>query len=156
MPTTKKESLVFTLMMCSLMVLCMAAYNAARIHGVTEHYLIDVLKGFPLAFVYALVADLFLVGPLAKILAYSMIEQGDPIIKKVLIISSCMVTGMVIVMSLFGAIMGVGISDETFLVWMKNIPMNFIVALPLQVLLVGPIVRFGFGKIFKEVKETTE
>ncbi len=148
MPKNKKESFVFTLMMCSLMVLVMSIYNVARIHGVSENLLIDTLKGFPLAFVVALAADWFLVGPLAKKLAFKFIKPEDAMIKKAIIISSCMVVGMVLVMSLFGSLMGVGLSANLLLVWLINIPLNFIVAYPLQILVAGPLVRFGFVRIY--------
>ena len=148
MPRNKKESLVFTTMMCAVMVLCMSAYNVARIHGIGEHYLRNVLFGFPLGFAVAYAADWFVVGPVAKKIAYKFIKDEDPIIKKVLIISSCMVTSMLIIMFLFGAVMGVGISALTLKVWMINIPLNFIVALPLQIVVAGPLVRFGFTKIY--------
>jgi len=148
MPKNKKESFVFTLMMCSLMVFVMSLYNVTRIHGVSNSLLIDALKGFPLGFIVALVADWFLVGPLAKKIAFKFIKPDDPMLKKAITISSCMVVGMVFIMSLFGAIMGVGLSSDLLIIWLVNIPLNFIVAYPLQIVLVGPLVRFGFSKIY--------
>lgn len=148
MPTNRKESFVFTLMMCSLMVLVMSLYNVARIHGVSENLILNTLKAFPLGFLVALLADWFLVGPLAKKLAFKFIKPEDAMIKKAIIISSCMVVGMVLIMSLFGAFMGVGLSSDLLLVWLINVPLNFIVAYPLQILVAGPLVRFSFSKIY--------
>ncbi len=147
MPKNKKESFIFTLMMCTIMVLVMSFYNVIRIHGMTEHVMLDTIKSFPLAFVIAFTADWVIVGHIAKRVAFRIIKPEDPMIKKAIIISSFMVIGMVIIMSLFGAFMCSGFSMNIFAVWMMNIPMNFIVAYPLQILIAGPIVRFGFGKI---------
>ena len=46
-----------------------------------------------------------------------------------------MVCGMVILMSLYGAVEQAGISEQTLMVWLTNIPKNFIAALPLQLLI---------------------
>ncbi len=146
MPKNKKESFIFTLMMCTIMVLVMTFYNMFRSHG-TEGLIVQTLIGFPLGFVVAFVGDWFLVGPLAKKVAFKFVGHNDPVIKKALVISSCMVTGMVIYMSLFGAIMGVGFTEGLLMAWLINIPLNFIVALPLQLVVAGPIVRFGFSKV---------
>lgn len=148
MPVNKKESLVFSLMMCGFMVFFMSIYNVVRIYGVTELLIQQVWMGFPLGFVVAFIADWFFVGPFAKKIAYRYLKQEDPIWKKVVLISTSMVTGMVLVMSLYGAILGVGLSSKTLVVWLMNIPFNFIVALPLQIGLAGPIVRLVFRSIF--------
>lgn len=149
MPKTKKESFIFTLMMCCVMVLVMTFYNQWRIHGLTQEMLHMSLIGFPLAFIVAFIADWILVGPLAKRIAFTFIGPKDPVLKKILWVSTCMVTGMVIIMSLFGALMGVGLSTQLLSAWAINIPYNFIVALPLQVLIAGPLVRTAFGKMVK-------
>ena len=38
--------------------------------------------------------------------------------------------------------------------WMKSIPMNFILALPYQILIAGPIVRTLFQRIVKKGKNS--
>lgn len=148
MPINKKESLIFTFFMCSFMVYVMSIYNIYRIEGYHEGFFAKVWLGFPLAFVIAFAADWFIVSPIAKSFAFRFIRQEDPVVKKILLISGSMVCGMVIIMSLFGAIHGVGFSSQTFIVWLINIPFNFIVALPLQLLIAGPIVRLVFRQLF--------
>lgn len=148
MPVNKKESLVFSLMMCGFMVFFMSIYNVVRIYGTTDLWFQKAWMGFPIAFIVAFIADWYIVGPLAKKLAYRFIKHDDPIWKKVVLISTSMVTGMVLVMSLYGAILGVGLSSKTLVVWLMNIPFNFIVALPLQMGLAGPVVRLVFRSIF--------
>ena len=65
---------------------------------------------------------------------------SKPIIK-IIMISFCMVCGMVILMSLYGAIEQSGIGEQTLTVWLTNIPKNFIAALPLQLFIAGPFIR---------------
>lgn len=62
---------------------------------------------------------------------------------------------MVILMSMYGAIevsIELGQWNNLFIIWLKNIPMNFIMALPLQLIIAGPIVRVVFRKAFPEGK----
>lgn len=59
-----------------------------------------------------------------------------------------MVSGMVLLMSLFGAVMNVGINSSLPSAYVKGIGFNFIAALPLQLLIVGPIVRLIFTKMY--------
>lgn len=148
MPINKRESLIFTTFMCAFMVFFMTLYNVVRIHGFTSDLLISTWIGFPLAYAVALVSDWFLVGPLAKKIAYKIAGENPPTWKLVIAISSSMVTGMVLIMSLFGAIVGVGINSQTLIVWLINIPFNFVVALPLQMILAGPLVRLTFRRLF--------
>lgn len=148
MPINKRESMIFTILMCAFMVFFMTLYNVARVHGISNEMVASAWLGFPLAFIIALVGDWLIVAPIAKKLAFSIIGYDAPSFKKVIAISSCMVCGMVIIMSLYGAIMGVGISAQTAIVWLCNIPANFIVALPLQLLIAGPLVRYVFRSAF--------
>ena len=64
-----------------------------------------------------------------------------------LIFTLTMCTLMVLIMSMYGAFMGVGFSMAFFALWLANIPLNFIVAYPLQILAVGPLVRYGFRRV---------
>lgn len=114
MPINKRESMVFTIIMC------------------------------------AIIGDWFLVAPTAKKIAIKAVGHDAPVWKKMIAIPTCMVCGMVLIMSLFGAIMGVGFSSQTISVWVYNIPANFIVALPMQLIVAGPAVRFVFRKAFPE------
>lgn len=153
MPTNKRESLIYTVMMCFLMVLWMSMYNVLLHMG---GFSMDVLKegwlGFPLAYIYAMVFDWFLVSKIAKGFAFRFLVRHDSTQwKKVICVSICMVIPMVIVMSFYGALEGCVRSGEWSLlgrIWMYNIPKNFIMALPFQILIAGPIVRRVFRRVF--------
>jgi len=151
LPTTKKESLYFGAMMCFGMVVVMSVYNLyvnGLIHTITiSGFLMQFLIGFIVAFIL----DLFIVGPIARKIAFSLPYDKSKKIFVILSMSFCMVLGMVFWMSLYGlgtAYISNGISTDSIVqsyaaIFIKN----FIVALPLQLLIMGPIVRFIFTKI---------
>lgn len=151
MPTTKKESLIFTIMMCAFMVFCMSIYNVSlHTGGFSKQVIIDSLIGFPLAFIVAMVCDWFIVSRPAKAIAFKFIKKEDKQIKIAVLISVFMVCGMVLCMSMFGALHNVGLTADLPSAYITAIGMNFIVALPLQLLIAGPIIRFIFGKVFNK------
>ena len=62
---------------------------------------------------------------------------------------------MVIIMSLYGALevaVSQGLWSQVGIIWLTNIPKNFVVALPLQLLIAGPLVRKVFRTLFPEGK----
>lgn len=114
-----------------------------------------MIIGFVPAFIVGLFLDIFVVGKLAKSFVIRIVKHGDPLIKKILFMSLFMVSGMVLLMSLYGAIISVGISPELPSAYVKGIGFNFIAALPLQLLIVGPTVRLIFTKIFSTEQSLT-
>lgn len=144
----KQEQLVFTTLTCACMVLGMSIYNVLLLKGFTSTVWIDVIIGFIPAFIVGLLLDIFVVGKLSKSVVTKVVKQGDPLIKKILFMSFFMVTGMVLLMSLYGAIMNVGVSTELPSAYVKGVGFNFIAALPLQLIIVGPAVRLIFSKIY--------
>ncbi len=109
--------------------------------------MLNSIKDYPGGLLVAIILDLLVVGPIAKGLAFKYIIN-DYMKKNVVLIgitiSVMMVLGMVSCMSLFGIIMAghVGVASY-FHAWI----FNFIVALPLQLLIVGPIARAVLGKM---------
>ena len=153
MPRNKRESLIYTVIMCFAMVLWMSFYNVAiQMGGVHTAVFSEGWLGFPLAYVCAMLLDWFVVSKLAKGFAFRFLvspESSDT--KKIIAISSCMVVGMVFFMSLYGAAEGCvrsGVWSRLLLNWLINIPRNFIMALPFQLLVAGPLVRRVFRHAF--------
>ena len=158
MPKNKRESLLFTFIMCFLMVLWMSIYNVARQYG---HMGADVIAaawiGFPPAYVFAMLCDWFVASPLAKGFAFKhLVTPGKSSPRAMtLAVSTCMVFPMVIIMSLYGAFEGAlhaGTLAVVPMAWLTNIPWNFIMAmaLPWNLLVAGPIARFLFRRAFPE------
>jgi hypothetical protein len=153
MPQNKRESLIYTVMMCFLMVLWMSIYNVSiHMNGLSVESVKAAWLGFPLAYVVAMCCDWFIVSGVAKKIAFGYLLKPDSsIVRKVITVSSCMVVPMVILMSLYGAIelcIQTNAWNRILLIWLTNIPLNFIMALPFQLIVAGPIVRLAFRKVF--------
>lgn len=153
MPQNKRESFVFTVMMCFVMVLVMSIYNTAMAFGgISGQSIQAAWLGFPIAYGVAMACDWFLVSNSAKKFAFRYwVNPQDSQLRKALCISCAMVIPMVILMSLYGTIehsLHTGQWDMLLQHWVRNIGLNVIVALPLQLLIAGPLVRKGFAKIF--------
>ena len=136
MPQNKRESLIFTVMMCFFMVFFMSIYNVACHHGALNLEIVkDAWIGFPIAYCFAMCCDWFLVSGLAKGFAFRFLvkPESEPF-KKAIAVS---VSG------------GAG-WNQLLLIWITNIPRNFIMALPLQLLIAGPFIRGLFRKLFPE------
>ena len=157
MPQNKRETLIYTVMMCFVMVLWMSFYNVALQQGrFTLETLAASWIGFPFAYVVGMCCDWFVASKIAKGVAFRfLVKPQDSALKKILCISCGMVVVMVVLMSLYGACEGAfhtgnwaGVPGN----WLMNIPRNFIMALPLQLLLAGPLVRRVFRAAFPEGK----
>lgn len=154
LPTTKRESLYFGTMMCFGMVFFMTFYNM-WLNGVLESVTIDeLLLSFAGGFVIALSLDLFVVGPLARKAVALVLPTKTKKVHMVLKMSTFMVLGMAACMSVYGLITAYfhgGTTGEFWLIEYLSIFLkNFIVAFPLQVLIMGPVVRYLFVKFIKE------
>ena len=154
MPTNKRESLIFTFIMCFAMVLWMSIYNVALHQGALAMGAVaQAWLGFPVAYVFAMCADWFVAAPLAKGFAFRFLVtpgKSSPL-AMTLAVSSCMVVPMVIIMSLFGAVEVASQAGEFAAIpfmWISNIPTNFIMALPWNLLVAGPVSRFVFRRAF--------
>ena len=153
MPQNKRESFIYSVMMCFTMVLWMSIYNVALHMGALNFETICAAwLGFPIAYVFAFCCDWFLVSGIAKGFAFRFLVKPDSsVMRKVICISSCMVVPMVIIMSMYGALEGCVKSGNwslLFVIWLINIPKNFIMALPFQLLIAGPLVRKVFRSLF--------
>ena len=153
MPTTRKESILFGTMMCFGMVLIMSVYNLFLNGLIGELSVGEMFIEGAIGLMIALLLDLFLVGPTAKKVAFMLPYDKSKKVFVILAISFCMVVGMVLFMSLYGlgtAFLTNGVRTGSMITsYFTIVIKNFIVAFPLQLLIMGPIVRFLFVKIVK-------
>ena len=119
-------------MICTTMVFIMSCYNIAIIEGFSLSIFKHAIMGFPLAFVYALIGD-------------------DSIAKVGLCMSFFTGCGMVIWMSLFGVVTNIGLSSNFVYAYIIAMFTNFIFAIPLNLLIVSPLMRFLFFKLFPPI-----
>lgn len=147
MPRNFKEAMIFTCLMCSMMVFGMSAWNLF----VAGHLsLVHITSGFVPGFVVAFLLDVLIVGPIAKKVAISLLTHMGHHEKrwaKIIAISGTMAICMVTLMSFFGLFMnGVGVTPASYgNAWLTNLVM----ALPLNFIVAGPISRFILGRIQK-------
>ncbi|GMA70632.1 membrane protein [Leuconostoc litchii] len=146
MPKNLKEELIFTLVLAGLMVFGMTSYNVVLSQGFSLNSINEIFTGYPLGLFVALLCDFVIVGPIAKKIAFRMLipkYMKKTATKIALTISLLMVAGMVSCMSLFGVL----INNQNLLSYPTTWILNIIVALPLQLLIVGPISRFVLSSI---------
>ena len=138
MPRNKKEGIIFGVTMCFLMVCGMSAYNLTLVGKLSfAKFAVGLIPGFIVAFFF----DTVIVGPVAKKLAFKLPIDRDNKLQTILAISLLMITGMVTFMSVFGLLMRPELPENIIQAYFTAWGMNFIAALPLQLLLVGPISR---------------
>ena len=157
MPQNKRESLIYTFIMCFMMVFWMSIYNVSlHMGGLSMESIKAGWLGFPIAYIFAMCCDWFFVSKLAKGFAFKYLVKPDSsVLRKVISVSCCMVVPMVIIMSFYGAMEGCVRSGQwnlLLIIWLTNIPKNFIMALPFQLLIAGPLVRTVFRSLFPEGK----
>ncbi|KAF1295570.1 DUF2798 domain-containing protein [Enterococcus sp. JM4C] len=147
MPKSKKESLLFTSIMCFMMVFGMSAYNLLLHNSFSWG---SLFGGLIPGIIVAFILDTFIVGKIAKGIAFKLPIKRDKMIYMILTISTLMVTGMVLCMSLFGVVFEGGIQENMGSLYLEAVGFNFIAALPLQLLIVGPISRMILGSYQKK------
>ncbi|NQX60648.1 hypothetical protein [Paenibacillus qinlingensis] len=153
MPTTKKEEFYFGLMMCFGMVVFMTVYNLfthGLIGSITWRGIVAQLFQI---YLIAIVLELFIVGPIAKKMAFSLPYNKSKKLFVILFLAFFMVSGMVLCMSLYGlgnAYFSNSLQGESLLgSYFTLVFQNFIFAFPLQLIIVGPLVRYVFVKVVK-------
>ncbi|RKL65818.1 DUF2798 domain-containing protein [Salipaludibacillus neizhouensis] len=151
MPSNKKEGIIFGLFMCFGMVLIMSAYNTA-LHGEFSSATIGSLViQFVITFIIAFIVE-SIVEPQARKIALSLPYDKSKKLNFILAMSVCMVPMMVLIMSGYGLILMSfmsGVEGSIFTAYLKIVGLNFIVAFPAQLLIVGPISRKLLTKYIK-------
>ena len=88
MPQNKRESFIYSVMMCFTMVLWMSNYNVALHMGTFGFETIsEAWLGFPIACIFAFCCDWFLVSGIAKGFAFRFLVKPDSsVLRKVICI----------------------------------------------------------------------
>lgn len=140
--------------MCLGMVVVMTFYNLLLNGLIGKIPIKGILIQLMLGFIIAFLLELFIVGPVVYKIAFSLPYDKSKQIFVILSMSLFMVVGMVLFMSLYGlgtAYFYNSLGEEEILKSYFSIVFNnFIFAFPLQLIIMGPLVRYLFAKIFKE------
>ncbi|HDR7516473.1 DUF2798 domain-containing protein [Bacillus mobilis] len=150
MPTTRKENLQFGMMMCLGMVIVMTFYNLL-LNGIGGSiHIKEIALELLIGFIIALLIEICIVGPCAKKLVFALPFDKSNKVNIIIAMATLMVIGMVFFMSFYGMAMMYlhnGLNGDSFVsMYFSIFIKNFIMAYPLQLIIMGPLVRFLFGK----------
>ncbi|MDA1676296.1 DUF2798 domain-containing protein [Bacillus cereus group sp. TH152-1LC] len=150
MPTTRKENLQFGMMMCLGMVIVMTFYNLL-LNGIGGPiHIKEIALELVIGFIIALLIEICIVGPCAKKLVFALPFDKSKKVNMIIAMATAMVIGMVFFMSFYGMAMmylhGGLQGDSCISMYFSIFIKNFIMAYPLQLIIMGPLVRFIFVK----------
>lgn len=121
--------------------------------GINGEVVCIVLKTLPIMLVLAMALQTFIVGRIAQQLTVKFTEASDGFNARILFTILFSVTGMSIIMTIVGGLIGTGFQSlEPFREFFNNWPRNFCVAFWCEVLLAQPIAR----KVMKILHERQE
>ncbi|MGW6190743.1 DUF2798 domain-containing protein [Bacillus cereus] len=150
MPTTRKENLQFGMMMCLGMVIVMTFYNVVMNGAGGPIHIKGILIELVIGFIIALLIEICIVGPCAKKIVFALPFDKSKKVNMIIAMATTMVIGIVFFMSFYGMAMMYlhnGLHGDSFVtIYFSVFIKNFIMAYPLQLIIIGPFVRFLFGK----------
>lgn len=153
MPKTKLQSIIFTIIMATVMVYGMIVYNVSLntggVHG--ENFLL-ALHEMPIMVPIAFLLEFFVVEKLATRLAFSFMQPTDRPQLITYAISTMIVCIMCPVMSLIATLLS---KTPNFGTWIETWGMNMPMALIWQLLYCGPLVRLIFRTLLQVRNETS-
>lgn len=157
MPKTRVESIFFTAITAWMMVYVMTLYNTVlTMNCFTNHTFLIALKGMWNEFVIIFLLAYFVSGNIAKYFAFRIMQPGDRPIFIILAIQIFTVFAQVAFASIIGVYHGFGFTSNFIPDYLMTYCKNFIMALPIQLFLVGPLARWIFRSLFlREIKGTS-
>ncbi len=149
MPKTRLESIFFTAITAWMMVYVMTLYNTVLATGsFTNSTFLIALKGMWIEYIIIFLLAYFVSGHIAKYFAFRVVQLGDRPIFIIFAIQTFTVVSQVAFASIIGVFHGYGFTGNFIPDYLTTYCKNFIMALPLQLFLVGPLARFIFRHIF--------
>lgn len=149
MPKTRIESVFFTAVTAWLMVYVMTLYNTVLAGGsFTNYTFLIVLKEMWGEFMIIFLLAYFVSGHIAKYFAFRIVQPGDRPIFIIFAIQIFTVVAQVAFASIIGVFHGFGFTRNFVPDYLITYCRNFIMALPIQLFLVGPLTRLIFKSIF--------
>lgn len=149
MPKTKGENIFFTAITAWMMVYGMTLYNIVLREEVFENKTFFItLKSMWIEYIIIFLCAYFIASHVAKYFAFRVVQPGDRPIFIILTIQIFTVVVQVMLASILGTYKGYGFTTEFIPNYITTYCKNFILALPLQLLIVGPLARLIFRLIF--------
>ena len=138
----KWHEVLFTLVTSGLMIYLMGVYNIAlHTGGLQYSTFLHAFFSFPLEWLFGFLCAFFIASRTAKLFAFKVAQPGDRPIFIILCIQSFTVCTMVPLMSLLGTVESSGLTAQLTVIWLQTVALNFIMAYPLQIFVVGPLCR---------------
>ena len=152
MPKTKFQDVIFTLLMVVVMVYALVVYNISLDRGgLTNEVFVMAFGELVIMGIAAFLLEMFLAGPLAKKLAFSIADPGkDRQIVVILVVSAMTVCIMCPLMSLIATLLFKGVDSQVVAKWLQTTVLNFPMAFCWQIFFAGPFVRWIFRHLFKD------
>lgn len=149
MPKNKLQDVIFTAIMATIMVYGMIVYNVAlNMGGVYAATFTAALHEMPIMVPIAFVLEFFLVGKLARKLAFTVMKPDDRPQFITYAISICICCIMCPIMSFIATMLFK--DTKNFATFIQTWGMNFPMAILYQMFYCGPLVRRIFRLIFRE------
>lgn len=150
MPKTKFQSIVFTAVTAWIMVYIMTLYNTVLASGsFTNATFWAVLKGMWVEYILIFLCAFFISSPIAKRLAFRVVQPGDRQIAIIFAIQIFTVVSQVALASILGVYHGYGFTSQFIPNYLVTYCKNFIMALPVQLFIAGPIARWLHCSVFE-------
>lgn len=155
MPKTKIEKIFFTAITAFMMVYFMTLYNTVLATGKFSNLTFLVaLKSMWVEFIVIFLCAYFVSSRLAQKCAFKIVEKGDRPIFIIIVIQIFTVVFQVVFASAIGVWHGYGFTSNFVPDYIVTYCKNFIMAMPLQLIIVGPIARKIFRMLFIKAKES--
>lgn len=150
MPKTKTESIIFTAITAWIMVYIMTLYNTAlATKSFTNATFLAALKGMWIEFIIIFLCAYFISSHVAKYFAFRIVTPEDRPIMIIMTIQVFTVVSQVALASILGVYHGYGFTEQFIPNYLTAYCKNFIMALPVQLFIAGPIARLIFRKLFR-------
>jgi hypothetical protein len=147
MPKNKFQDVVYTAIMAIIMVYGMIVYNVAlNTGGVSGFTFLAALNELWIMAPIAFILEFFIVGKIAKKLAFTVVQPTDRPQFITYAISICICCIMCPTMSLIATFL---FKEPSFGTWVQTWAMNFPMAICYQMFYCGPFVRLIFRTIFR-------
>ena len=158
MPKNKFQEVIFTIIMVFFMVYSMICYNIRlNVGEMTNSVFLSAFHELTFMGPIAFILDFFIVSKLAFACASRMVDvrKCHPF-SMILAISVASIALMCPLMSFFATLFFKNAGNQFIAVWLETTAMNFPAAFFLQLIYVGPLVRFIFRHVFPEKEETRQ
>lgn len=149
MPKTTGQSIFFTAITAWMMVYVMTVYNTVLAMGeFTNVTFIIALKSMWIEYVIIFLLAYFVSGHIAKFFAFRVVQPGDRPIFIIFATQIFTVVAQVFFASFIALVHTHGYNVDFVPNYIMAYIRNFVMALPVQLFIVGPLARLIFRSIF--------